>query len=77
MTTADEYEPSSNSWVPMNPLQGARAYFGGGAIGSELYVAGGAEFNGPFLNTPSTVEKATVSDSMVGAVSRSPVIAID
>lgn len=77
LTTVDEYDPSSNSWVPMNPLQGARAYFGGGAIGSDLYVAGGTEFNGAFPNTLSTVEKASISSTVVGAVSRSPVIAID
>ncbi|MCW5553711.1 MAG: hypothetical protein KIS67_16325 [Verrucomicrobiae bacterium] len=77
LNTVDECDPTTDSWIPMNTMSDARAYFGGGVIGSELYVAGGTEFNGSFPNTLASAEKATISTSLVGAQSSSPVVAVD
>lgn len=69
----NEYDPSSNSWVPMAPLQVRRSTAGSAVVASNIYVVGG--YDG--VDYLASMESAKVSNGQIGAYSRSPSIAVD
>lgn len=72
--TVQEYDPASNTWQPMSSLLSAQQFGCGGVVGLKFYVISGYDESG---NTVSAVEEATVSSSVVGALSDSPRVGVD
>ncbi|MEQ2006777.1 MAG: CARDB domain-containing protein [Limisphaerales bacterium] len=72
--TVQEYDPASNTWQPMSSLLSAQQFGCGGVVGSKFYLISGYDGLG---NTVGVVEEATVSSSVVGAMSDSPRVAVD
>lgn len=72
--TVQEYDPASNTWQPMSSLLSAQQFGCGGAVGSKFYLISGYDESG---NAVSAVEEATISSSVVGAMSDSPRVAVD
>ena len=68
-----EYDPQTNSWQVMNPMQFPRSFAACGSINSKLYISGGYS-GGAQL---SSVEEASISSGLVGAMSGSPTIGVD
>ena len=51
LNTAECYDPSTNTWSNIAPMQSVRGYAKAAVIGGKIYVIGGADANGHALSS--------------------------